>query len=172
MNIKLALLSSFALLLGACYPASVRVGAGVSTGNVIISGQQTNYISSFTPTGGEGSTFYVGEDVGFRLSTTRPGYVTLVSLDPDGYSNVIERNYPVRAGVTFFPIGKRYTLAPPRGIQRVRAIFTADDQRVSSSINLGGRYDSRTGWDNQITVYVNSYGAPTRDIKETYFFIR
>ena len=173
MNIKLVLLGSIALLLSACVPSTVRVSGGVSTGDVVIRERSNNYISSFTPTGGEGATFYVGETVGFRLTTTRPGYVTMVSLDPDGYSNVIERNVPVRAGVTFFPNNtKTYTLTPPRGIQRVRAIFTSTDQRVYNSFDLGGRYDSRTGWDNQITVYVNRYDVPARDVNETFFFIR
>ena len=54
MNIKLVLLGSIALLLSACVPSTVRVSGGVSTGDVVIRERSNNYISSFTPTGGEG----------------------------------------------------------------------------------------------------------------------
>lgn len=154
--------------LGSCFPV---------VQGTVVSSQRNGYITSFTPTGGEGQTYFVGDKVRFRLSTTRSGYVTLVSYDPDGYSNVIASNVRVGAGVSYFPEDlpgrpKEYTLTPPRGLQRVKAIFTNDLQSSRGKITLEGRYDSNTGWDNQITLYVNGYDARVRDIQETFFYIR
>ncbi|MBB6099956.1 hypothetical protein HNR42_003416 [Deinobacterium chartae] len=166
MNAKLLLLAATSLLLGAC---SVTVSPGTTRATVAPAGV---LISSFTPDRGTGSTYYVGENVSFRFSANRPGYLTLVSLDPDGFSNVLVSNAYVSAGTTVFPTraqGVNFTVQPPRGMQRVRAIFTTTQQ--SSNVVLSGRYDSR-GWENVTTVYVNPYPVNARDVRETYFYIR
>jgi|GEM_PF-2028822 len=173
MTIKLGFLASLALLLGACYPASVRVGAGISTGNVIISGQRTNYISSFTPDRAEGGTYQVGEFIRFRLQTIRPGYLTLVAFQ-DFNSQVILRNYYVNAGTTFIANdgrGNGFQAGYPTGIQYVRAIFTTSDQRNTSSVSLVGRFDSLSGWQNQLNIYIRPFDLPTRDYVDTLLFI-
>jgi hypothetical protein len=172
MKLKWIVLALLPLTLGSCIYVTDRNPSTVSA-----SVQNNNYITSFAPTEGEGRTYFVGDKVRFRLATTRAGYVTLVSYDPDGYSNVIADNVRVGAGTSYFPEDlpgrpKEYTLVPPRGLQRVKAIFTSDLQSSRGKVTIEGRYDSRTGWDNQITLYVNGYDARVRDVRETFFYIR
>jgi hypothetical protein len=168
MKLTWIALAILPLTLGSCLPIIERT---------TVAPQRNNYITSFAPTQGEGQTYFVGDKVRFRLATTRAGYVTLVSYDPDGYSNVIANNVRVGSGISYFPEDlpgrpKEYTLTPPRGLQRVKAIFTSDVQSSRSKVTIEGRYDSNTGWDNQITLYVNGYDFKVRDVQETFFYIR
>ena len=65
--------------------------------------------------------------------------------------------------------GVTYNVSYPRGLQRVRAIFTR--VRPTTDLVLRGTYDNGT-WNTATNAYVNSYAAQDRDVQETYFGIR
>lgn len=159
-------LAALSLGLSAC-TVTVRPGAAV-----VVPARQANLIQNFQPVRGEGSTYFVGESVQLRLTTRTAGYVTLVSLDPDGYGDVLARGVYVGAGTTVFPRAEdrvTYDIRPPRGLQRVRAIFTS--VRPTNTIVFSGRYgenEFRTYTD----AYVRPYDAGQRDVFETFFYIR
>ena len=158
------LLGALSLGLGAC---TVTVRPNVSVQNT-----SSNLIVGLRPDRGVGASYAVGQSLRLRLTTRTAGYVTLVSLDPDGYSNVLIRGAYVPAGTTVFPRAQdnvSYDLRPPRGLQRVRAIFTT--VRPTSTVVFSGRYDVNR-WNDTTTTYVNTYGPSQRDIVETYFYIR
>lgn len=125
----------------------------------------------FEPARGTGSTYYVGENVSFRILTTRDGYLTLTALDPDGRVYTFARNLYVRGGQTTVISGPDdssvFSLVPPRGLQRVRAAFTPG--RTSGRISYSG--NSNEGrWTQSIITEVRDYDV--RDIAETHFYIR
>lgn len=159
------LIAGLALGLSAC-TVSVRpnLGLGYTTSNLI---------ASLQPDRGEGSTYAVGSTVRFLITTRAAGYVTLVSLDPNGNSNVLVRSAPVNAGTTSFPRvqdgAASFSVAPPRGFQRVRAIFTR--ARPSTDLYFQGTY-SEGRWNDATTVYVQGYAPADRDVQETFFTIQ
>ena len=159
------LLGSLALGLSAC-TVSVRSNQGLGYSD-------SNLIANIRPDRGEGSSYAVGSNVSFLLTTRTAGYVTLVSLDPDGYGNVLVRGAYVNAGTTSFPRAQdgagSFSVAPPRGLQRVRAIFTR--ARPSTDLYFQGSYDQGR-WNDVTNNYVQSYSATDRDVQETYFYIR
>ncbi|AWN24694.1 hypothetical protein DKM44_13825 [Deinococcus irradiatisoli] len=158
------LLGSLALGLSAC-TVSVNTNAGLS-------GARSNLISSLRPDRGEGSSYLVGDQVSFSLTTRTAGYVTLISLDPNGRGNVLIRGAAVPAGTTTFPRTEdavTYTVSEPRGLQRVRAIFTR--VRPSADIVLQGNYNGDT-WNTATNSYLRPYAQADRDVQETYFYIR
>jgi hypothetical protein len=156
MKFKLLLLPLIALLLAGCS---------------LVIGGRSGFIRTFAPTGGRGSVYYLGQQVRFVLTVSRPGYVTLVSLNPGGYSNVLVRNAYVPAGTTYFPRSPyvHYTITPPTGLQRVRAIFTTVVQRPN--LALYGQY-SFPGWQNRTDLYLQSYPVRVRALAQTYFYIQ
>ncbi|GGJ45629.1 DUF4384 domain-containing protein [Deinococcus roseus] len=168
---KKRLMFAALLLLGAgsLSACTVRVTAPSAT----ISLDTSNYINSFEPGRGTNSNYYVGEQVSFRLNTTRSGYVTVVALNPDGYSNVLTYNQYVSGGTTIIDGGPRsyFEVAPPRGYQRVRAIFTTQSQNGYSRASIEGRYDSGQ-WDAQVKFYLQPVPTQARDVVETGFWIR
>ena len=159
------LIGSLALGLSAC-TVSVRP-------NLALANSDSNLIAALSPDAGEGSSYNVGSTIRFRLSTRTAGYVTLVSLDPNGNSNILVRSAYVAAGTTSFPRAQdgaeSFTVAPPRGLQRVRAIFTR--ARPSTDLYFQGRYDQGR-WNDATNTYVQSYAPADRDVQETYFYIR
>jgi hypothetical protein len=160
------LLGTLALGLSAC-TVTVRPNADVQ-----IQTQRSNLITGLRPDRGEGSTYGVGETVRFQFSARVPGYVTLIALQSNGRASVLAQNVYVNAGTTFFPRpedGVMYTLAEPRGIQRVRAIFTR--VRPTTSLVLSGTYDG-TRWNSATTAYLTPYALADRDVQETYLYIR
>jgi len=163
---KVFALSVLALLLSSCTlylkpgDVSFRLRFGV---------ELTPTIVRLEPDRGTGSTYFVGETIRFIVSTDRSGYVTLVSIDPDGSSDVLTTRF-LDAGTYVFPLtgeGVQYTLAPPRGLQRVRAIFTDRP----SSVSFRGTYTD-DGWDRQTTFYIQRSSSRIQDVAETYFYIR
>ncbi|ULH14433.1 DUF4384 domain-containing protein [Deinococcus sp. KNUC1210] len=156
---------SLALGLSACAP-SLRA-------NLSVDYTRSNLIYSFQPDRGQGSSYFVGDTIRFQLATREAGYVTLVSLDPNGNSNVLVRNAYVNAGTTFFPRvqdgAASFSVAPPRGLQRVRAIFTR--ARPNLDLYFQGTYDQNR-WNDATNNYVQSYNARDRDTQETLFYIR
>lgn len=162
------LLGTLALGLSAC-TVTVRPNASA---NVQIQPQRSNLITGLRPDRGEGSTYAVGEAVRFQFSTRVPGYVTLIALQSNGYASVLAQNVYVNAGTTFFPRpedGVMYNLAEPRGIQRVRAIFTR--VRPTTNIVLSGTYDGNR-WNSTTTAYLTPYAVGDRDVQETFLYIR
>lgn len=158
------LIGSLALGLSACTP-SVRPNLGLQ-------GSNGNLIVNLRPDRGEGSSYAVGEAVRVALTTRTPGYVTLVALQNDGYASVLVRNAYVNAGTTVFPRredGVTYNVAEPRGVQRIRAIFTR--VRPTTDLVLGGMYDGNR-WNNTTNAYLTPYNMADRDVQETYLYIR
>ncbi|GAA5511334.1 hypothetical protein Dcar01_00040 [Deinococcus carri] len=140
--------------------------------NLGLAGSSSNLIAGLRPDRGEGASYFVGEPVRFFVTTRTAGYVTLVALQPNGYVSTLVQNAYVPAGTSAFPRpqdGVTYNVAPPRGIQRVRAIFT----RVQPTSNLvfSGVYDQGR-WNNATTTYLSPYAPAERDVQETYLYIR
>lgn len=158
---KIFLLATLGLGLSAC-TVSVRPGVSVSV-------TQSNLVQNFQPDRGEGSTYFVGERIRFNLRTARDGYITVVSLDPDGRGDVLVRNAFVRSGNSVIGSQNELQITPPRGLQRVRVIFTT--VRPSNTIVFSGRYD-RGEWNTYTESYVRPYGVEQRDVYETFFNIR
>ncbi|HRN18948.1 MAG: DUF4384 domain-containing protein [Truepera sp.] len=164
-TVALAFVALAVTLLATACTVTVRPG-GFSGGDLSLSG----VIQNFEPTRGPRSTYYVGEDVQFRLVTNQAGYVTLTALDPDGKVYVFERNIPVQAGTTYLPLPNArhvYSVNPPAGLQRVRASFTS--QRTDGSVSYSGRYGAGE-WTSAIQIEIRPY--PVRDVVETSFYIR
>lgn len=158
------LLGSLALGLSSC-TISVRSNLGVVSSD-------SNLIADLRPDRGEGATYLVGEAVRFRLTTRTAGYVTLVALQSNGFTSTLARNVYVAAGTTVFPRaidGVTYNVAPPTGLQRVRAIFTR--VRPATELVLSGTYDG-TRLNTATTAYIQPYPAADRDVQETYLYIR
>lgn len=130
-----------------------------------------NLITGLSPMRGEGSAYRPGENLAVRVTTRADGYLTLLALDPDGYGTVLTQNAYVRAGTTVFPRsedGVSYTVAPPYGTERIRAIFTR--VRPATSVVLSGRYDAGR-WNDATNVYLQPYQVADRDVQETYLNI-
>ena len=159
------------LLLGAGSLSACTVR--VTSPGAVVSVDRAEYVSSFEPDRGTNSTYYVGEDVGFQITTSRSGYVTLVALNPDGYSNVLLYNQFVRAGTTRLDgrPANTFEVAAPRGYQRVRAIFTTTGQSNFARGSIEGRFESGR-WDTQLKLYLQPAPVGDRDVVETGFTIR
>ncbi|MDO4245203.1 MAG: DUF4384 domain-containing protein [Deinococcus sp.] len=158
------LLGTLALGLSAC-TVTVRPNTGLV-------GSSSNLIAAFVPDRGQGATYSVGEAIRFQVTTRDAGYVTLLALNPDGSANVLTQNAYVRAGTTVFPRaedGVTYNVAPQRGLQRVRAIFTR--VRPTTDLVLGGVYDG-TRWNTVTNEYLTPYAYADRDVQETHLYIR
>lgn len=157
------LLGTLALGLSAC-SVTVRPNLGLQ-------GSGSNLITSLRPDRGEGSTYAVGESVRFVVSTRAAGYVTLIALQ-GSEASTIARNVYVPAGTTVFPRAQDnqvYTVGTPRGLQRVRAIFTR--VRPTSDLVLRGTYDEGR-WNATSTAYLQPYAVEDSDVQETYLYIR
>ncbi|MEF2280218.1 DUF4384 domain-containing protein [Deinococcus sp. YIM 134068] len=156
------LLGTLAVGLTSCTLTS-RSNVGSAGGNLIVDVQ---------PDRGEGSNYLVGESVRIGVTTRAAGYVTLVALQPNGYASTITRNVYVNPGTTVFPRpqdGETYTVAPPRGLQRVRVLFTR--VRPAAAPVFGGVYTGDR-WNTSTNDYLRPYAPADRDIQETYFYIR
>lgn len=103
----------------------------------------------------------------FFLTLDRPGWVSLVVQDPDGYTYELDRFHLSRGTHVLPPGPYRYTLTPPRGLHRVRAVYTQSPP--SGRVRLEGRY---TDWDARLRLYVEASGARAYDVAETYFYVR
>jgi len=157
-------LALLAVLLSGCFPSrssftvSLRFGLELSP-----------VITRFEPDRGQGASYRVGESVSFLIALTRPGYVVLVGIDPDGVTYEFDRVY-LNPGTHRLsgPPGFRYEVRPPLGLQRVRAIFT--DTPHPSGFVFRGRYSLEL-WDQQTSLYILRSDSRVRDVGETYFFI-
>ena len=158
-----------ALLLGSLGLSACTVTVRPNTG---LGGSGSNLITRLTPDRGEGATYVVGEPVQFSVTVRTPGYLTLVALNPGGYASPLVQNVYVGAGTTTFPRvqdGATYNVAPPRGLQRVRAIFTR--VRPTTDLVFSGVYDGQR-WNGATETYLRPYALADRDVQETYLYIR
>ncbi|MDL2343424.1 DUF4384 domain-containing protein [Deinococcus sp. MIMF12] len=161
---KFALFGALALGLSSC---TVTVGSTLG-----LAGSRSNLIAELRPDRGEGATYRVGEEVRFRITTRTPGYLTLVALQPGGVASTLVQGVYVQAGTTVFPRpqdGVTYNVAAPRGLQRVRAIFTR--VRPTTELVFSGVY-TEGRWNTATTTYVQPYAAADRDVQETSLYIR
>jgi len=164
---KFAVLLGLTALLSACTitlrPGDVQVGVSVEF-------DLSDVIARFEPDRGRGATYYVGEEVRFVVSLRRPGYVSLVAIDPDGRTYEFEHGVYLPAGTHELPLPgmrHRYVIEPPTGKQRVRVIYT--DTRPGS-VYFRGVY-STDGFNDRLRLYFRQSYAQVRDLKETYFYI-
>ena len=162
-------------LLGAGLAALVLAGCTVTitergAGSALPAGAN-EVISTFEPTGGEGSGYRVGESISFRFRSRVEGYVTLTSLAPNGDVDVFARNVyvPARRAVTIdgSASGSVFLTEPPTGVHRVRASFTprrTDAGRV--------RFRGRAGEDDwSAAIRVDLAPFEVTDWAETRFFV-
>lgn len=130
---------SATLLLGGCAfyvtpkpTTSVRVRPVPSSPDIVVSEPEVTVaevaeVSSFAPDRGAASVYSLGETISFQLQTTSSGYVTVTSYDPAGTASVLAQNLYVAGGSVTLPTPESrvtYTLAPPRGLQRVTLTFS------------------------------------------------
>lgn len=172
---RLAAVAALILALGGC---TVYLSDGETSVRSSIRGRITfgiplsDVVTYFAPSRGAGANYRVGESIAFDLRTTTDGYVTLTSIDPDGYVHTFARNIPVEGGVrqTIEGPDRRhiFTVDPPRGLLRIRASFTSgrtDTSRVSYRDQRG-----EEAWTQSISVDVRPYD--TRDVVETHIYVR
>ena len=159
-----------ALLLASC-TVYVSPDDDVSVrGRVRFGIEVSDIIQVFEPNRGSGATYFVGDEVSFRVRTNRDGYISLTALDPDGRVQTFARDVYVRGGeTTVIPSRDAsyvFTVEPPRGLQRVRAAFTParTGERVRARVITG-----EDQWTQSIVTNVRPYDV--RDIAETRFFI-
>jgi len=164
---KLAVLLGLAALLSACTitfrPGDVQVGVSVGF-------DLSDVIARFEPDRGRGAIYSVGEEVRFVVTLRRPGYVSLVAIDPDGHTYEFEHGVYLSAGTYELPLPgmrHRYVVEPPTGKQRVRVVYT--DTRPGT-VYFRGVYDA-DGFNNRLRLYFQQSYAQVRDLKETYFYI-
>lgn len=168
-----ALLTS--LLLSGC---TVYLNDGESTVRTSIGGTLTfgvplqDVITYFEPSRGQGAAYRVGDSIAFDIQTTSDGYLTLTSIDPDGYVHVFARNVFVRGGAvrTIEGPDRRniFSVGPPRGLVRIRASFTSEPTDTTRVTYQGRRGED--AWTESIVVDVRPFEV--RDIAETHIIVR
>ncbi|SDF10113.1 protein of unknown function [Thermus arciformis] len=126
----------------------------------------TPAILRFEPDRGTGATYFVGEEVRFFLTLESPGWVSLVVQDPDGHTYELDRFYLPRGTHVLPPGAYRYVLTPPRGLHRVRAVYTDTEP---GALRLEGVY---TDWDARLRVYLEASRARRYQVAETHFYVR
>ena len=131
-----------------------------------------NVITLFEPTRGQGAGYRIGDRISFNVRTDRDGYLTLTSIDEDGFVHTFARNIFIRGGRTVTLDGPDsrhvFSVEPPRGVVRVRASFSSgrtDTTRV--------RYTGQRGedaWTQRISVDLAPHDV--RDVVETWIRVR
>jgi hypothetical protein len=159
-----------ALLLTAC-TVTVRPGPVQLSGQVRFGIEVSSIIQMFEPTRGAGATYYVGEDIAFRVLTAQDGYLTLSAIDPDGTVYTFARNLYVRGGQVQILAGPDsrsvFSLVPPRGFHRVRAAFTPTP--TGGSVVYRGVFGEGQ-WTQTIAADLRPYSV--RDVVQTSFYLR
>lgn len=116
-------------VLAACAPSATL---GISD-NQRADWKLQSVIQGFQPNKGASSTYQVGEYATFGFTTSQPGYVTLVGLDPDGSLQELERNVLLPAGAQILPLKTdknaqgaqaAYVLTEPTGPEKMWLIYT------------------------------------------------
>lgn len=158
-----------ALLGVAMLGCAPRVGAGISSEQRAEWGLDT-VISRFAPDRGEGGSYKVRERVFFSFTLSKPGYITLVTTDPDTTTVVLERNIQLPSGTHTLPLKTdrnaqgqaTYLVLPPTGTSRFRLIYT--DVPIQASQLFNSKLDNEQ-LNRQTQAYIA--GARSRDVAET-----
>ncbi len=158
-------LLALVLLLSACAPQ-----LGISENQRREWGLQP-IIGGFAPDRGEGGKYRLRERVFFSFTLSQPGYVTLVTMDSDGTTVVLERNVPLPAGRHTFPLATdrnaqgqaTYLVVPPLGPSRFRLLYT--DIPVANRELFRGKL-SNEEFNRQTQAYLSA--AQLRDVAETW----
>ncbi len=163
-RLVLPILSAFVLVatLAACTITIVPGDGPVAGRAAVIESFESNRAS-----------YQVGDRITFRIETSRPGYVTLTALDPDGDVYTFARNLPVTGRGVEFLAGlsarQPFIAAPPTGLHVVRAHFTTErtPERV---VFLGRRGNDE--WTAAIRLELSGTGFTFDDVAQTRFDIR
>ena len=153
------------LLLASCAPQP-----GISDNQRREWGLQT-IISGFAPDRGEGGRYQLRERVFFSFNLSQPGYVTLVTMDPDGTTVVLERNVQLPAGRHTLPLATdrnaqgqaTYLVVPPLGPSRFRLLYS--NVPATNRELFRGKL-SNEEFNRHTQAYLN--GAQVRDVAETF----
>jgi len=153
------------LMLAACAPQP-----GVSDGQRREWGLQT-IIGGFAPDRGEGGRYKLRERVFFSFTLSQPGYLTLVTMDADGTTVVLERNVQLSAGRHTFPLATdrnaqgqaTYLVVPPLGPSRFRLLYT--DVPATNRELFRGKL-SNEEFNRHTQAYLSA--AQVRDVAETW----
>lgn len=127
-------------------------------------------ISQFAPDRGLNGSYKLRERVFFSFSLARAGFVTLVTVDPDSTTVVLERNLPLTAGKHTLPLATdrnaqgqaTYLVLPPAGPQFFRLIYT--DVAINQRSLFDGKL-SREELNAQTRTY--TAGAAQKDAADT-----
>jgi hypothetical protein len=172
---RLAFATVLIVALGGCTIYLTDGEASVRTsvrGRITFGVPLDDVITRFTPTRGVGASYRVGDPIAFDVRTTNDGYLTLTSIDPDGFVHTFARNISVRGGVTQTIEGPDsrhiFTVDPPRGLLRIRASFTSGRTDTSRVTYRGQRGED--AWTQSISVEVRPYDV--RDVVETHIYVR
>lgn len=154
------------LVLAGCVPS---LSAGISNEQRTTWGLM-DVISDFAPDRGAGAKYKVGERVFFSFRLNQPGYVTLVTIDPDTTTAILEQSVELPAGKHTFPRKTdvtaqgqaTYKVFPPAGVSKFRLIFTNNNPAVGKS--FAGKLQADE-LNRQTQAFVDL--AVTRDVAET-----
>ncbi|MDX2004867.1 MAG: DUF4384 domain-containing protein [Meiothermus sp.] len=166
---RLFALLTLALLAG-CVPASHpnrEVGLSAAQRSQFA---LSSVVTQFAPDRGQGGEYRLRERVFFSFTLSRPGYITLVTVDPDSTTVVLERNVPLAAGRHTLPLASdrnaqgqaTYLVLPPAGPQFFRLIYT--DVAVNQRSLFDGKL-SREELNTQTRTYTAS--AALKDVADT-----
>ncbi|MCS7069756.1 MAG: DUF4384 domain-containing protein [Meiothermus sp.] len=128
-------------------------------------------ISGFVPDRGEGGKYKLRERVFFSFTLSRPGYVTLVTMDSDSTTVVLERNVQLPAGQHTFPLATdrnaqgqaTYLVVPPLGPSRFRLLYTSTP--VGNRELFRGQL-SNEAFNRHTQAFLSE--AAVRDVAETW----
>lgn len=127
-------------------------------------------ISEFTPDRGQGSKYRLHERVFFSFTLSQPGYVSLVTMDTDGTTVVLERNVRLPSGRHTFPLPTdrnaqgqaTYLVVPPLGPSRLRLLYS--NVPTTNRELFRGKL-SNEEFNRHTQAYLN--GAQVRDVADT-----
>ncbi|MCX7783355.1 MAG: DUF4384 domain-containing protein [Meiothermus sp.] len=127
-------------------------------------------ITGFAPDRGEGGKYKLRERVFFSFTLSQPGYVTLVTMDSDTTTVVLERNVQLPAGRHTFPLATdrnaqgqaTYLVVPPLGPSRFRLLYTSTP--VGNRELFRGKL-SNEEFNRHTQAYLS--GVQVRDVAET-----
>ena len=130
----------------------------------------SNVVGQFAPDRGLNGEYKLRERVFFSFTLSRPGFITLVTVDPDSTTVVLERNVPLTAGRHTLPLASdrnaqgqaTYLVLPPTGPQFFRLIYT--DVAINQRSLFDGKL-SREELNTQTRTYTAA--ASQKDVADT-----
>jgi hypothetical protein len=161
-----AIAIGFLLVLAACAPAAQPLDRQTLSSQTVI--------IDFKPDRGKDGAYKLGEFVRFEFTLERPGFVTLIAVNPDGSVEQLERNVRLTAGKQAFPLGSdkdasgrsaAYELYEPAGPHRMALLYT--DTPGTSSVRFQG--SRAADFASNVQTYLEKSKATTRDIAEITF---